>query len=185
MKSFLQEYYPYSNSTTRSKTFVGSMVFSKQKIENRADDFPQGAWRYGYFAINIGQKDYYFYLVHTSSPDSYQHFVMRNQQLKTFEEDFYLHEKSREHNNVIVVGDFNVTPRSAYYDGLQAAFSGTLSNATKQFPLLFTWKLRQFPLLRAHIDHLRISSGVTLTNLQSVYVPGSDHRGYLFEISPE
>lgn len=182
LQSFLEKEYPYSNSTTRSQTFVGSMVFSKQKIENRADDFPQGTWRYGYFSLHIWGEDYYIYLVHTSSPDSYQHFVMRNEQLEVFERDFYLHETSREHDNVIVVGDFNVTPRSAYYNGLQDAFSGVLSNATRGIPWLLTWKFPRFPLLQAHIDHLRVSSGVVVQNLQSIDVPGSDHRGFLFEI---
>ena len=41
LKAFLQSRYPYINSTTWSKQFIGSMVFSKQKIENRADNFPQ------------------------------------------------------------------------------------------------------------------------------------------------
>lgn len=182
MKSFLQTYYPYSNSTTRSKTFVGSMVFSKQKIENRADDFPQGMRRYGYFSLLLGGKNYYFYLVHTSSPDSYQHFVMRNEQLQTLEKDFYTHEKSRKHDNVVVVGDFNITPWSVYYKWLQSAFSGVLTNVTKQFPVLFTRNLRKLPFVEAHIDHLRVSSGVTVTDLRSVVMPGSDHKAYLFDI---
>jgi hypothetical protein len=41
LKDFLQKRYPYINSTSWSKKFIGSMVFSKYPIENRADDFPQ------------------------------------------------------------------------------------------------------------------------------------------------
>ncbi|MEI7558588.1 MAG: endonuclease/exonuclease/phosphatase family protein [bacterium] len=41
LKDFLQSSYPYTNTTTWSKKFVGSMVFSKYPIINRADDFPQ------------------------------------------------------------------------------------------------------------------------------------------------
>jgi endonuclease/exonuclease/phosphatase (EEP) superfamily protein YafD len=40
---------------------------------------------------------------------------MRNEQLQTLEKDFYAHEKSRQHDNVVVVGDFNITPWSVYY----------------------------------------------------------------------
>jgi endonuclease/exonuclease/phosphatase (EEP) superfamily protein YafD len=123
LKSFLQENYPYINSTTWSKQFIGSMVFSKYKIDNRADDFPQGMWRYGYFSVSFGAQQYYFYLVHTSSPDSHQHFVMRNEQLTTFADDFSLHEKSRTNDKVIVAGDFNITPRSSYYHTIQTLFS--------------------------------------------------------------
>lgn len=138
--------------------------------------------RYGYFSVSIGGKDYYFYLVHTSSPDSYAHFVMRNEQLNTFDQDFALHEKTRPQDKVVVVGDFNVTPWSAYYKDMQEVFSGKLSNATQQFPVLFTRRLFAFPLLQAHIDHLWISSGVQLDGLESISLPGSDHKGYLFGI---
>lgn len=41
LKDFLQKNYPYTNNVSRSKTFVGSMVFSKYPLTNKADDFPQ------------------------------------------------------------------------------------------------------------------------------------------------
>lgn len=41
LKDILQKDYPYSNSTIRSKKYVGNIVFSKIKIDNRANDFPQ------------------------------------------------------------------------------------------------------------------------------------------------
>lgn len=182
LKLFLQKNYPYTNSTTRSKTFVGSTVFSKKKIENRADDFPQGMWRYGYFSLSWGWKDYYFYLVHTSSPDSYAHFLMRNEQLVALERDFTLHEKTRENDKVIVVGDMNITPWSAYYQDMKEVFSGRLTNATQQFPILFTWKLFALPFLQAHIDHLRVSSGVHVNSLQRIVLPGSDHKWFLMQL---
>jgi hypothetical protein len=40
-KEFLKTKYPYTNNISRSSTFVGSMVFSKYPIDNRADDFTQ------------------------------------------------------------------------------------------------------------------------------------------------
>lgn len=51
LKDFLKKNYPYTNTTSRSKIFIGSMVFSKYPINNKADDFPQGTWRYGYFSL--------------------------------------------------------------------------------------------------------------------------------------
>ncbi len=95
LKSFLQEHYPYTNNVSRSKSFLGSMVFSKYPIDNKADEFPQLAWRYGYFTISYQDADIYVYLVHTSSPNRYNHFTMRNEQLITFTEDFLLHDTYR------------------------------------------------------------------------------------------
>jgi hypothetical protein len=41
LKPYLEVKYPYTNSTSRSKTFVGNTVFSTRPLDNWADDFPQ------------------------------------------------------------------------------------------------------------------------------------------------
>lgn len=41
LKDFLKTHYPYTNNINRSTTFVGSMVFSKYPIHNKAQEFPQ------------------------------------------------------------------------------------------------------------------------------------------------
>lgn len=92
--------------------------------------------------------------MHTSSPDNYEHFVMRNEQLNTFVQDFENHESDRQHDNILVVGDFNITPRSPYYDILATSFSGKLDNSTKILPFLTTRRLKEMPIFQAHIDHV-------------------------------
>jgi len=103
LKTFLQTNYPYTNNTTRSKKFVGSMVFSKYPLTNKADDFPQGMRRYGYFSVPYQGQQIYFYLVHTSSPDSYAHFFMRNDQLNSFVENYSSHKSDRQQGNIVAV----------------------------------------------------------------------------------
>lgn len=182
LKDFLKQHYPYTNNTTRSKTFVGSMVFGKYPITNKADDFPQGARRYGYFSITYQWNPLYFYLVHTSSPDSYGHFLMRNEQLQTFIHDFQKHEYERTHDAIVIVGDFNITPRSSYYPLLDTTFSGKLINATKRIPFLFTRSLKEFPLFHAHIDHLWATPSLIIPHLEVLPVPWSDHKAFLFSL---
>lgn len=171
LKDFLQAKYPYTNNTTRSKKFIGSMVFSKYPLTNKAYDFPQGARRYGYFSLPYQNQQIYFYLVHTSSPDTYNHFLMRNEQLTTFVENFKNHESDRQQKNIIAVGDFNVTPRSPSYSILSDAFSGELVNITKRLPFLFTRRFKEFPLFQAHIDHLWASPSLHVENLKSISLP--------------
>lgn len=182
LKDLLEKNYPYTNTTSRSKTFIGSMVFSKYPINNKADDFPQGSWRYGYFSLTYQEQELYLYLVHTSSPDSYEHFLMRNEQLTTFVDDFQKHESDRIHKNIAVVGDFNITPWSSYYTILDESFSGYLENDTKTIPFLFTWKYKIFPLAQAHIDHIRSTDSVQIDTIDTLTIPGSDHKGFLFTI---
>ncbi len=182
LKDLLKAKYPYTNNTTRSKTFVGSMVFSKYPLTNKAEDFPQWMRRYGYFSLVYSGQQLYFYLVHTSSPDSYDHFVMRNNQLRSFVQDFQNHESDRKLDNIVVVGDFNVTPRSPYYDILTTAFSGELENQTKRIPFLFTRRFKEFPLFQAHIDHVWTTPSLAVQSLKTITLPGSDHRAFLFTI---
>ena len=59
--------------------------------------------RYGYFSLPYKNQEIYFYLVHTSSPDNYDHFVMRNEQLTNFVQDFQKHESDRKLDNIVVV----------------------------------------------------------------------------------
>ncbi len=182
LKDFLQKNYPYTNNVSRSKTFVWSMVFSKYPLTNKADDFPQWARRYGYFSLPYQWQQIYFYLMHTSSPDSYEHFVMRNEQLNTFVQDFENHESDRQHDNILVVGDFNITPRSPYYDILATSFSGKLDNSTKILPFLTTRRLKEMPIFQAHIDHVWASPTLDVQWLQTIKMPGSDHKAFLFEV---
>lgn len=138
LKPFLSEYYPYINRTSWSRTFVGSMVFSRYPIDDLADDFVEGAWRYGYFRIDSSDSSYYVYLVHTSSPISPENYRMRNNQLATLAEHIDMHAVFRGSWPVLLVGDLNVTPWSVHYDRFVSALRD-FENMGRWFPLLFTW----------------------------------------------
>lgn len=182
LKDFLQAKYPYTNSTARSKKFVGSMVFSKYPLINRADDFPQWMRRYGYFSVPYHNQEIYFYLIHTSSPDSYDHFIMRNNQIATWVKNFKNHESEKKHNAIVAVWDFNLTPWSPDYTLLSQSLSGELIDITKRIPFLFTRKLTIFPLLQAHIDHVWTSPSLIVENLKTIPLLGSDHKAFLFTL---
>ena len=96
---------------------------------------------------------------------------MRNEQLTTFVNNFKSHETDRKYNNIIAVGDFNVTPWSSYYAILSTAFSGELVNVTKRVPFLFTRRFKELPLFFAHIDHLWTSSSIHVEDLKILSLP--------------
>lgn len=201
--SFIEANYPYINRTSWSKIFVGSVVFSKYPIENLAEDFEQGSWRYAYFAIEKGGEKYYFYEVHTSSPTSLENFQTRNQQLTRLAEDINsLHSATRtEDAKVLMLWDFNVTPRSPYYQKFAQSLATNWENKTRNLNLFFSWNLGEMLLIHqdfakylptkmrflahplkifgAHIDHL--FSNTQIKNLEIIQIPGSDHKGMVFE----
>ncbi len=71
------------------------MVFSKLPIENLSENVDQGKWRYTYFRTKYNKNDYYFYLIHTSSPVSYDFFKMRNNQFDILTKDFIKHDQNQ------------------------------------------------------------------------------------------
>ena len=176
--------YPYSNRTSWSKEFIWSVVFSKVPIKNRANDFPQWAWRYAYFSVDYEGTPIYFYLVHTSSPIRPEFFVMRNTQIQTFFHDFDLHQQIHRSRNdkVIVLWDFNTTPWSVYYKEFAQWFSGDFINVTRDFPLLFTWRFLAFPFLWAQIDHVFVNHQVQISDFAPIEIPWSDHRWFHFVV---
>ncbi len=178
LASSLRANYPYSNRYSWSMKHIGTIVYSKYPINNLIDDYPQGGWRYGYFSVNYREVPYYIYMIHTSSPITYVNFVMRNRQLGQIAQEYELHRQKRWNGaRVLMVGDFNITPWSVYYDRFVQQLD--VSNATRVFPVLFTWRIYRFPLFWTHIDQLFVRN-IFVENLQSILIPGSDHRGYSF-----
>lgn len=183
LKDFLSKRYPYINQITWSKKFIGSIVFSKYPVNNLADDFPQGAWRYGYFSITREGKPYYVYLVHTSSPFSYAYFINRNEQLQTVEQDILKHSIHRDPQApLLMLGDFNLSPRSYYYTVFDSSLSGVFKNMTRRMLPIFTWSLGGFQVIASHIDHVFANGYVDVQSIRQLTVPGSDHRGYILEV---
>lgn len=184
LKEILDEKYPYTNATYWSKSFVWNMVFSKNKIDNWADDFPQWAWRYAYFSVDYNWKPVYFYLLHMSSPISWKYFDMRNKQIQQFFDGFSLHQENhRIHNDkVVAVWDFNTSPWSRYYWNFAKWFEWEFINLSRSLPITFTWRSNILPIVWSHIDHVFINKFVESSSLSVISIPGSDHRGFLFSI---
>ncbi len=181
--------YPYSNITQRSKTHAGNIVLSKYPLQDLNSQTTQGRRRYNYIAINYNTHNYYLYVVHTTAPITPNHFSNRNAQLKKFTQDILTQNKiqnKQENDNkkintqqkkVIIVGDFNISPRSAYYQETLAQLP--FKNITKQQPWLFTRKFNPFPLLKSHIDHIFLSDTIQYGDFQTFQLEWSDHKGIL------
>ena len=181
MKEILHDKYPYSARTSWSQKYFWNVVFSKYPIDNLTDNVDQWTWRYSHFNLKQDDKNYYFYLVHTSSPAAYKFFTMRNKQFNILMNDFEKHDLEQSQNNhVMVLWDFNVSPWSIYYKKLEAVMSG-FKNMTKNFRILFTWRIKSLPFIISHIDHIFIDDDSVVSNITKLNTPGSDHRWFFIE----
>jgi len=103
LKNLLENNYPYSARTSWSQRYFGNVVFSKIPINNLTHKVDQGKWRYTHFHMNYDEVDYYLYLVHVSSPVTYDYFDMRNNQFDILKEDFSEHQKDITENDKILM----------------------------------------------------------------------------------
>ena len=65
-----------------------------------------------------------------------------------------------------MVGDFNISPWSAFYPPFEEAFNGKLVNVFRNQNPTYTWSLWDHNLFVSHIDHLFLSSGLEVARLQ-------------------
>jgi len=185
LKGWFQERFPYVNRNSWSKSLAGDIVFSKYPIKDLIYNYPQslGRWRYSYFSVQYDEREFYFYIVHTSAPVSVYNFKMRNEQLKKLNEEFMIQARDRsEDAPVIMIGDFNLSPWSAFYIPFDKGFQGMLKNEFREYRPRFTWSLWDRKILNAHIDHLFVSDDVNIVDLVIQDVPGSDHHAFTFSI---
>lgn len=184
LNSFFKERYPYVNATSRSNIHAGNVIFSKYPVENLMDKYPieVGKWRYNYLKINANIP-LYFYLVHTSAPVSFENFNMRNDQLQRLSQDFLTQAADRKaEDNVLMVGDFNVSPRSTYYTQFTQSLSPWVHNAFTGRSPAFTRCMEKWNKICSHIDHLFLSEELELTNLETRKLNGSDHKALWFTV---
>lgn len=195
ISDFMSQNYKYINRIPWTQEIVWNVIFSKYPLEDFAPKVFQWPRRYGYVAISHESKTYYFYLVHTSAPVNYEYYVMRNNQMDLFAENFIEQDISRlPDDRVVVVGDFNVTPRSPTFktfENIITTASSQMSHTWRFTSLRFSRWLNKrwetdYPYLksfiRSHIDHLWISKTTTLYNIQKVPINWSDHDGIFARI---
>ncbi len=89
-----------------------------------------------------------FHLQHTTSPTSEENMEKRNDWLDRIASSVRTMTKVYPDAVHILVGDFNVSPWSRYYEEFQADLGSERVNQTRQIPLLTTWK----PYLNAIYD---------------------------------
>lgn len=183
MKEFFKENYPYMNRNSRSTMLAGDVVFSKLPIEKAYTTWIEWKWNRKYSYIQIKCENYQFecknnfdlYVIHTAAPVSIENFKMRNNQLEQLWLDF---KENNNSNPIIVIWDFNLSPRSYYYKKLIK--NRDLENALRYQNPNYTRSLLQQWIFRSHIDQLFISKDIIISPVIIENLSWSDHRSLSF-----
>jgi endonuclease/exonuclease/phosphatase family metal-dependent hydrolase len=185
LKDRFQGRFPYVNRNSWSTKLAGDVVFSRYPITNLLAQYPQepGRWKYSYFSLQREEETFYFYVVHTSAPVSLSTFKMRNEQLKKLKDDFLVQATDRQKNApVVVLGDFNLSPWSAFYAKFEEGLEGKLRNVFRDYRPYFTRSLRDQKLLNVHIDQVFTSPDGRIGGFKVEDLPGSDHHTIIFDV---
>ena len=186
MKVFFKENYPYMNRNSRSTMLAGDVVFSKLPINKSYTTWIEWRWNRKYSYMQVDCRDYIqgckddidLYVVHTAAPVSMENFEMRNNQLEQLWLDFQQYNNSL--NHTIVIGDFNLSPRSYYYKKLIK--NRNLLNALSFQSPSYTRSLYQKWIFRSHIDQLFISPNIKISEIKIEDLTWSDHRSFTFDL---
>ncbi len=164
--------YPYSNYTKSQKPKFAT-IFSKSPLEHITA-------HHGYDTAILTYKNndnIKFYFVHPTVPLTPQLFNDRNTILKALKEDIL----SDNDENILVSGDFNLSPWSYYYSSLVKNLQ--LTNISTQ-RLRFTWHAYNLFFIPLHIDHTFISQNLLNNGFiyENLSESGSDHKPQLIKI---
>lgn len=118
--------------------------------------------------MQLQSETYHVFVIHPMPPINSEWLSMRNQELT--ELSTYINSLNSE--NVILIGDFNLTPWSPIYQ--QFANNQTkVKNAAIGQGINFTWGNS---LIKTQVDHIFIPKGWSVDSFKSEQVPGSDHN---------
>ncbi len=183
LTSIIRQSYPYVSRYVGKRWYDGDIIFSRYSLDKVNHPLNPGSFSH----VQLTKNDtlYDLLLVHTSAPVSKGFFEMRNRQLDELHSIITDYMKAYPESNIIIAGDFNVSPWSHYYrifdTSLQhlgvtnqtTALSHTTYDETK-IPL--TRCHEQFPFACSHIDHIRSNIPLSLSQIR---IDWSDHLGFI------
>lgn len=109
----LKKEYPYVSRYIGNKGYDGDIIFSKYPLSTIKHTTIPGS--FSHIQITYQTKNLDIALLHTSAPVSKHFFNMRTKQLNELKEILTTYYTTNSSNNLILAGDFNITPWSSYY----------------------------------------------------------------------
>jgi endonuclease/exonuclease/phosphatase (EEP) superfamily protein YafD len=158
----------------KEKLFIGlysHLPFERFMID-RPDDFPISHIR-GSFKFK--EKVFTLFGVHLTSPIGKYRTDLRNKELASLAEEI-----QKNNQPTVVVGDFNITPWSPYFE--EFIQKSRLRDTRKELGVYPTW-LAQFPLLTIPIDHGLTSNGIKVGSFSLGNSFGSDHLPIILDFA--
>ena len=185
LSKILKSQYPYVSRYVGGQWYDGDVIYSAYPLKKiKHTVYP---WSFSHVSITYNNKNIDFALIHTSAPVSKEFFEMRNRQLNDLSNLMNEYYKETKDQKIILLGDFNVTPRSTYYKSFDNDMTNLwlydISNhmiQTKYNTMVrYTRCHEDIPIACSHIDHIWSNTSI---NLEKINIPWSDHDGFVGKI---
>jgi endonuclease/exonuclease/phosphatase (EEP) superfamily protein YafD len=160
--------------TPKEKIFIGlysHIPFDRIMID-RPDDF---SIPYIRGSFKLKENIFTLFGVHLASPVGKYRTDLRNKQLDSLAEEI-----QKNNQPTVVVGDFNITPWSPYFE--EFIQKARLRNTRKGIGVYPTW-LTEFPPLAIPIDHGLTSNSIKVGSFSLGSNFGSDHLPVILDFS--
>ncbi len=170
--------YPYMRDVQISIGYT--TIYSKYEISDSDVVDSEGIGRSIVKAqIQKDNKKYLVYAIHTTAPTNPEYFELRNEFMKTLAKDM---DKEKD-SELIVAGDFNLSPWSKYYEDFETDIGSFAFDASTSGGLITTWGPLPGIPVSSHIDHIFISKNLKVKKFQAVNLNGSDHESLYLELN--
>lgn len=189
VKNDLRELYPYTLAFPKDDAF-GMVAASKHPWKQKWKTFSQTKIKGVDNFLLIariqpeGQKPVSFYALHAPPPLTPGRFAQRNAELD--HAATFINSKHRDAgDNVILLGDWNITPYSPFFAKLLE--SGGFKNQTTSRFFLPTWPAQYYSLFQIPIDHMLHRGRMTLIEKRLGPSLGSDHHAVvaIYRLEPD
>jgi endonuclease/exonuclease/phosphatase (EEP) superfamily protein YafD len=165
--------YPYQLRSPHAQSF-GIVLYSKFPLRPETLSASAEAEDFHLLATVVAQPPIAVVALHPPPPKNQRLSEQRNQELAVISR--YIQAQKLP---VIVIGDFNMTLWSPYYQ--QFTKDSGLKDCRQGFGILPTWTTR-LPLLYIPIDHCLVSPKITVMNIKTGNNVASDHLPVIAEL---
>ena len=180
MEDFFRTNYPYMSRNSWSETLAWDIIFSKYPLENIGVPVTKGTWTYSHLTLSpLHNEKIDLYVVHTAAPVSLEKFVMRNRQLDKLANDLQQERKNNKSES-LMIGDFNLSPWSFYYQQFIEKLWDDFQNQTNKNGIDYTRSFLGQKIMRSHIDQLFTTKGIKIHQFYIEDLLWSDHRYFSF-----
>ena len=187
LKDTLDNDYPYRNRSIWGKHFDGDVVYSRYPLTKIDHTIEKWSRSFSHVTIQKNHNPLDIILVHTSAPISQAFLDMRTSQIEKLSDmiqDYYNTDQTQR-EDIIILGDFNLSPRSPHYTAFNQEMnnlnfydiSQTIRHTKRKHILPSTRCHQSLTFVCSHIDHIR--SNNTNMTLQYINIPWSDHDGFV------